>query len=418
MHVTKEFVVYGALALVQLIVSGWYVLCSLITDKEDSRISPLIFVCYRESIALIFMYATAILLGGGIKTPPRKLYARLTVLGLLNFGNIVGFILGVCYTTAAIAALYQCAIPAFTVALGILAKQEELDLIKLGGIMIAVLGALVATVYSKKKGGLGHEAVLGHVLLVVQTMSMSALLVLQRPLLQDYPPSWVVAWGYTGGVLLCALSVLYYADHPSNWNLEGVETQVALMYAALLASGLVQNLIAWGNKLTRSSIVATFTTMQPILTAVICYSSVHRCRTVPLPMAIGGVVALIGIVLTCWRHQRILPIGCESEEDDPPYNRSERKTSYDQQSYKSSISQSTKTKHSFHYHTPAERLGLVGTGYTPLTSDGHDRLGLAPDTMRISRIFSNESQTLGLVKGNRWSTSHSYTTLTPQPSFS
>lgn len=420
MHRSRDIMLCGVLVLVQLVLSGWNVLGALIIDTEPS---PLIFTCYRESIALVFLYAVAILLEG-VQWPPRNQLARLSLLGLLNYGNIVGFVLGLNFASAWTVALYQCAIPVFTAALVLFAKQEQMDKVKLIGIMVAVLGALIATIYTKRgKDDLGSEVVLGNLLLFGQAMSLSAFLVLQRPLLDkyQYPYTWVAAWGYTGAVILIALSAFYYSDHPSNWSLEGVWKQVALVYAAIVASGLVQNLMAWSNMITTSTIVATFTTLQPLFTSLIYYCT-HRKYGVTVAVVLGALVSVVGITLACYRDKLLFS---EYESDDS-YIRFHRKTStYDQDCSDSTISQSTQTKQSIHYHTPADRIGLMGTGYTPITSDTVDRLRATTETMRISRIISNDSQTQtrGVRKWTKWSTSPSFTAVpsnpfNPLPSFS
>jgi len=399
---------YGALIIVQLILSGWHVLGPMIIDDN---VTPLIFTFYQEAIALVFMYALAILFEGSFRTPRLIDIGRLTFLGLLNYVNILGFVLGLTSTSTNTVAVYQCAIPVFTAALGFWLKQELLDKIKLSGIMIAAMGALVATVCAKsERNGLGTKVVLGNLLLLCQTMSISAFLVIQRPLLYRYPQTWVVAWGYTGAVVICALSALYYVDHPSKWNIKGVMRQVSLVYAAVIASGVVQNLMAWGNMITRSTIVATFTTMQPLLTAIIYYGPVHKSNKLTMPVIIGGIVALVGIVLTCWRDQLVQ--GLNYESDNPIFSRLIYKTSeLDREHSESSVSQSTRTKQSVHHFTPVDRLGIMATGYsyTSINSDGQDRLRAGTETFRISRIISSESQTQGFKKGRKSSTSTSNT---------
>jgi drug/metabolite transporter (DMT)-like permease len=399
----RNFTVYGALLLVQLILSGWNVLASLIINNE---VNPLVFTCYRELIALFILYGTAILLDGGFQTPACEHLGHLALLGLLNYINILGYTLGLTYTSPETVAVYQGSIPLLTAFLGILAKQEKFDKLKLSGISVAVMGALVAAAYAKTEIGRGSEAVLGNVLLIAESISISSFLVFQRPLLHYYSHTWVVAWGYTGAVVLCILSSLYFVEHPSNWSIKGVEREIALVYSAVVASGLVQNLMAWGNMITRSTIVATFTTMQPMFNAVIYYGPGHKSYKLTLPVIIGGIVAFLGIVITCWRdHILYSP---NNESDDPIFNYNYKTSSNEPRSSESRVSQSTRTIQSVHYHTPADRIGFVGTGYTPIISDGQERLRAPTDTLRHSRVISNESPTMhGFRKAIRYSMSTS-----------
>jgi len=397
---------YGALVILQFISSGWHVLCSIIIGDT---ISPLIFTFYREIIAAVFMYAIAIFFEGRFRTPRLIDVGRLTFLGLLNYVSILGYTLGFRYTSANTVAIYQSAIPVFTAALGFWVKQEIWDKIKFSGIMIAALGALVATVGTTSKNhGHGSQVVLGNLLLLCQTIALSVFLVLQRPLLYRYSHTWVVAWGYTSALVFCALSAFYYVDHHTNWSIKGKNEDLSLLYAAVIVSGVGQNLMAWGNMITKSTIVATFTTLQPVLIAII-YFPVHKSNELAIPVIIGGIVALLGIVITCWRYQQILALNYES--DNPIFSRLIYKNAtFDREHSESSVSQSTRTKQSIHHFTPSDLRNIGATGYsTSMKSDGQDRLRAATETLRISRIISNESQAQGLRKATKCSTSSSHT---------
>jgi len=396
---------YGALVILQIILSGWHVLGSIIIDDT----SPLIFSFYREIIAAVFMYALAIFFEGRFRTPRLIDVGRLTMLGLLNYFNILGYTLGFTYTSAKTVAIYQSVIPVFTAALGFWVKQELWDKIKFSGIMIAALGALVATVCAQSKTHpSGSTFALGNVLLLCQTIAISAFLVLQRPLLYRYSHTWVVAWGYTSAVVFCALSAFYHLEHHTNWTIKGKNEDLSLLYAAVVVSGLGQNLMAWGNMITKSTIVAAFTTLQPLLTGIICYAG-HKSNELSIPVIVGGIVSLLGIVIACWRYQEIMSLDYES--DNPIFSRLIYKnTPIEREHSESSVSHSTRAKQSIHHFTPSDLRNIAATGYsTSVKSDGQGRLRAATETLRISRIISNESQTQGYRKATKCSTSTSHT---------
>jgi len=344
---------------VQLGFSGWHVLGS---KALANGLKPLVFACYRELLALILMYAVALFFDGFLRLRRRHL-RQFIFLGLFNYGNVVGFILGMSLTSSDIASIYQCCIPVFTTLLGWLKGDEELNRFKISGILFAVIGAGLTTYFSSRNyHGQGSKIVIGNLLLVAQTMSISALIVFQRPMLDLYPHSSVVAWGYTGATILCGVSALsVYWEDVDKWLLIGEEEPIALCYAAFVATLITYMLMGWANKQTNSSIVSVFMTLQPVFTTVLSYFFLNE--SIRLPEIFGGLVVMIGLFITCWakhiEEQSLVndngshfPLLSDGQDEDII-------TGSD--SYPSVRHQSSGK----HYHTPRERREIVGTGYTP-----------------------------------------------------
>jgi len=395
---SQTFITYGVLTLVQLGFSGWHVLGS---KALANGLKPLVFACYRELLALILMYAVALFFDGFRRMRRRHLF-QFILLGLFNYGNVVGFIVGMSLTSSDIAAIYQCCIPVFTILLGWWTGEEELNKFKISGILFAVLGAGLTTFFSfRDYHGQGIWIVVGNLLLVAQTISISALIVFQRPMLERYPPSSVVAWGYTGATILCLVSALsvYWKDI-DKWLLKGEEEPIALSYAAVVATLMTYMLMAWANKQTNSSIVSVFMTLQPVFTSVISYFALEESLT--LPEILGGLVVMIGLFLTCWaKHVEEERVTVGELSHFLASDSQDEETKKGSDSYHSSRHQ-TSLKH---YHTPHERRDFICTGYTPdqtlrretLPTFGEDRISrpLSADTLttdfRHTRTFGSSS---------------------------
>jgi len=343
---------------VQLAFSGWHVLGSW---ALTNGLKPLVFACYRELLALILMYTVAVFFDGFLRLSRKHLF-RFICLGLFNYGNVVGFIVGMSLTSPDVAAIYQCCVPVFTILLGWWTGEEELNTLKMSGIFFAVIGAgLTAYFSSGDYHGHGSWIVIGNLLLVAQTISMSALIVFQRPMLEIYPHSSVVAWGYTGATILCGVSALsVYWQDADNWLLIGEEEPIALGYAAVVATLITYMLMGWANKQTHSSIVSVFMTLQPVFTSLLSY--LVLTQGIRLPEILGGVVVMIGLFLTCWaKHleEQRMSIGEHSHFLFASDDFKIRSDSYPFARQQPSIK---------HIHKPNERRYFIGTSYTPNTT--------------------------------------------------
>jgi len=276
-------------------------------------------------------------------------------------------------TSPDLAAIYQCCIPVFTILLGWWTGEEELNTFKVSGIFFAVIGAGLTTYFSSRDyQGHGNWIVVGNLLLVAQTLSISAQIVFQRPMLEIYPHASVVAWGYTVATILCGVSALsLYWQDVDKWVLIGEEEPIALGYAAVVATLITYMLMGWANKQTNSSIVSVFMTLQPVFTSVLSYFVLKE--GIRQPEILGGVVVMIGLFLTCWakhvEEQRML-IGEHS-----PFLFASDDSKIGSESYPSARQQSLIK----HIHTPNERRDFIGTGYTPDSTLRGEHLVSAPN---------------------------------------
>lgn len=291
----KEALIYLGLVLIQVC---WGFTPVISTGTVELGALPMVFNFYRVSTALLLMYILAVFFDGFLITKTCHI-PRFLFLGVLNYGIIAGYFTGMAMTSTDVAMMHQCAIPLWAILLGVLTGSERISTVKTIGVLTTVVGAVITTYCGICWKTDGRWAVLGNVLLVVQTLATAAMVVVQRPMFRYYPHASVVVWGFIITELISILTALPYAGQPDVWRLSGQkETISQLMYEAVVATFIAYLLLAWANKYINPSVVCAFLMLRPVFTVYIFYFS--QRDPVTSMEASGTVVVITGLIITYW----------------------------------------------------------------------------------------------------------------------
>lgn len=279
--------VHLALLFVQVTFGSWHVF-----GKYALRFfEPMALADLRVLGATpIFLAAS---FAGGSGLPKKSDLPILIVLGLLGVTmNQLLFIEGLSHTTATNAGILMPSIPVFTVAIGAIFGAEYLGKKRALGVAIAVGGAFV--MLDPTRFDLSSGRLIGNLLILGNCLAYSAFMVLQRGIVHRMKPLAVIAWAYTfGGIaaLIVAGPALFAMDVASipaiGWW--------TVVYVVLVPTTINYALITWAIKHTSPAVVATYTTLQPITSAVL--AAIFLEETVGLPEAIGFVLIAGGLFL-------------------------------------------------------------------------------------------------------------------------
>ncbi len=190
----------------------------------------------------------------------------LALLGLLGvLLNQVLFIVGLDYTTASNAAILMPSIPVFAIAVGALLGIERIGLRRLTGVLLTVAGCLALVDPSRFTAA--RETAIGNLLILLNCLSYATFLVIQRPILQRLPWRTVIAWSFlfgSGGILVVgagSLAALEPAAVPA-------QIWLGLGFIVLFPTFLGYALSTWAVRRSSPSLVAIYTTVQPLVAAI------------------------------------------------------------------------------------------------------------------------------------------------------
>ncbi|QDZ24856.1 hypothetical protein A3770_15p73740 [Chloropicon primus] len=328
--------------LVQLAFAGWHVLGKV---ALNTGVSPLFFALIREAGASLVLLLLAGIFDPKPKMPTKQEMRVFFLLGVLIFINIVGFILALNLVSPITAAIYQPLIPVWTAFWAVLFKVEPANPYMITGIAISVSGAVVAamseshpsndqgtgdmprdvledaliesteslvssdiTVIDEKALAqeqsfyekLAQNSLLGHGILLVQTLALGTLYLVQKQIVHEFPSLTSTAWYYSIGSFLTVVTCIGYFQsldgilHEFTY-LSNTHVLVAFLYAVVVGTAFTYGGSTWANKKLHASVVSLYTVLQSPFTLML---SILALGTKPEMQDILSMIAIIfGMVL-------------------------------------------------------------------------------------------------------------------------
>jgi drug/metabolite transporter (DMT)-like permease len=243
-------------------------------------------ICARASLAAVVLVAARVILRPRERVAARHL-PELALCALFGItANMLLFIAGLARTTATNAIVIGTTIPVFTVGVAVALRKEAATLVKIVGLVVACLGAMV--IVGAARFELGSGQLLGNLLIVGNSLSFSVYLVISRRLLTIYSPVTIVSWTFVFGAIgilpFGAPSLVAAAPHvsPRAWSC------VAYIVAFPTVGTYFLNMFALQK--VPASLVAIYIYVQPVIGALMAAAALGERPS--LSTYVGG--ALIG----------------------------------------------------------------------------------------------------------------------------
>lgn len=277
--------VHAALATVALLFSLNYIISKL----GLHAFSPMTFAYLRVLGSALILN----LLFRQRDLPPLSRSDHWRVIGYAVLGVVINqylFLSGLALTSAHVSAILMTLIPVFTLAAAIVVGRERPSLLKISGIAVAMSGALAVV---GREGFHGAEkSFAGDLLLIGNAFSYALYLVLsKRDMARLTPRRVIVRMFAIGAILMLPLSAWSMWKEP--WAAIPGRAWLALVIVIAGPTVAAYLLNAWALAHTDSSLVATYTYVQPVLTmilaAILLRESIHPTAIVSGIMIVSGV---------------------------------------------------------------------------------------------------------------------------------
>ena len=282
-----------ALLAVQISFSGLHVVGKVVLES----LPPLAVASLRVIVATPLFLGLAWYVDR--KLPPWRSLPHLALLGLLGvFLNQVLFVTGLKYTTATNAAILMSSVPVFAVGVGWLTGIERIGPRRLSGVILAASGALV--LLDPRRFSIADATFLGTFLILMNSLSFATFLVLQRPLLSRLPWRTVIAWTFLfGGIGVIAVG----GSTLANVDVSAVPSGIwwGVVFIGLVPTFFGYLLNTWAVRRSSVTLVAVYTTLQPLLTALLAI--VFLREHLRAPQIAGFVLIASGLWLVSWRRR-------------------------------------------------------------------------------------------------------------------
>ncbi|KAJ3702030.1 hypothetical protein LUZ61_005735 [Rhynchospora tenuis] len=322
-----ERTAYIVVLLVQFIYGGNYILGK---DALNGGMPTTIFAFYRLFFATLFFVPVALVFGR--KSAPKlswKMAAKIFFLALFGATFILNiFAIGVKYSSSTVTSAISNAIPVVTFALAVLLRMESITLKKITGIakilgvLLCLAGVTVLAFYegpslksvnhhqpflhgsNKKQGSHSKlEWIIGIFILILFTIAWSIWLILQRPILKEYPSKLLFSTTCTAFGAVQSFFVALIVERDFNkWKLHFDDTLVAVLYAGTIVSGVGFYMQVW---CIEKKGPVFFAIWQPLsLLITLACSSFFLGEIVKLGSVLGGLFMVGGLYSVLWGKQR------------------------------------------------------------------------------------------------------------------
>ncbi|KAL5544896.1 hypothetical protein UlMin_008680 [Ulmus minor] len=314
-----------ALILLQFCFSGFHIVSRL---ALNIGVSQIVYPVYRNLIALLLLGPAAYFLEKNERPPLTiPLLVQFFLLALLGFTANQGFyLLGLYYTSPTFASAMQNSVPAITFVMASALRLEKFNiterdgLAKVLGTIASIGGATVITLY---KGpplfkNMEHTQVdvstedmakntqnftWGCIYLLGHCFSWAAWMVFQAPVVKKYPAKLsLTSFTCFFGLIQFLVIAAFVETDLEHWKIQSGEEIFTILYAGIVASGIVVALQTWCIQKGGPVFVAVFQPMQTLLVAIMA-TLIFKDQLYAGGI-IGAILIMLGLYLVLWGKNR------------------------------------------------------------------------------------------------------------------
>jgi len=283
--------IFGLLILIQQLIAS---LSHIIAKDITLNLPPILVLFLRGSIAaLLFSLWIFFRKAYKIKIHQND-WLKIILLGLINIPiNQFLFFLAIEKTTAPNVSLAYALTPIFVFIIAIFYLREKVKLIKLIGIIIAMIGTII--LLSEKGFKFSYNGILGDILALTASLSWAFYTIIGKNLTSKYNPIYITGLTMIIGWLLY-LPIFIFSDiHLVNYNIS-IKSWLQLLYLGAFTSAI--GYAIWYYALTKieASKLSVFNNIQPALTTLLSF--LFFSTPITIYFVIGGTLIISGVYLT------------------------------------------------------------------------------------------------------------------------
>lgn len=260
----------------------------------SGEVDPLTITLLRLVIGAAILLPLALAFGRG--WPRGRDLWTVLAFGILFFGISQWLVsASLAYTSAARGGILASTIPFMTLAMAVSVRAEQMTWLKVGGVMLASAGVVVALWHDASAVPGGWR---GDLLMVAASLALSAYNVASRNIIRRYPPLVFVVCNMLPGAFI--LFVISLATGAPVFDLEfTTRGWLAILYIGTAGSAVTYFLLLWALRNTTPTRVAVALTMNPV--GAIVAAAVVLDETITPGVWAGLACVVMGILLTNWR---------------------------------------------------------------------------------------------------------------------
>ena len=270
----------------------------------NHTVAKMVMPIYIGSLGLVFLRvlgATIIFwtISLFFKTKPIEKKDRLTILKCGLFGmsiNIAAFIAGLDYSTPVNSSILIIISPIFVVILSFFIFKNKINFIKILGIVLGFIGAMILILTADSNSSIGRNIPLGNFLFIVNSISYAYYLIIVKPMAEKYDLITLFKWLFLIGLIFnFPLGINQFLD--VDWaSLPLWEAVLPMVFVVVGTTCMTYFLNGYALSKIKSTEVAVFMYLQPIIG--ILFAIFTKSDTITLIMFVASVLIFTGVYLT------------------------------------------------------------------------------------------------------------------------
>ena len=270
----------------------------------NHTVAKMVMPIYIGSLGLVFLRvlgATIIFwtISLFFKTKPIEKKDRLTILKCGLFGmsiNIAAFIAGLDYSTPVNSSILIIISPIFVVILSFFIFKNKINFIKILGIILGFIGAMILILTADTNSSIGRNIPLGNFLFIVNSISYAYYLIIVKPMAEKYDLITLFKWLFLIGLIFnFPLGINQFLD--VDWaSLPLWEAVLPMVFVVVGTTCMTYFLNGYALSKITSTEVAVFMYLQPIIG--ILFAIFTKSDTITLIMFVASVLIFTGVYLT------------------------------------------------------------------------------------------------------------------------
>ena len=270
-------------------------------------LTPNVFILLRVSGAtLLFWIVSSFLPREKIA---KKDYPLLIASGLFGVTiNQLFFFHGLNLSSSINSGIIMTMNPILVVILAYFLLKEKITVLKIGGIILGSIGAILLTLTSAKITG---DSALGDLFLLINALSYAVYLVIVKPLMKTYSPLTVITYVFTFGLCFILLFPPTVSDlFITNFKMIPTGAWIKITYIIVGVTFFTYLLTMYGLKYLSPSVSSSYIYFQPVLVIFFAvyfsYIGIAEDYTDTITFEKMGYMLLIflGVGLTSYRKQQ------------------------------------------------------------------------------------------------------------------
>lgn len=276
----------------------------------NHTIAKMVMPIYIGSLGLVLLRvlgATIIFwtIGLFFKSKPIEKKDRFTIIKCGLFGmsiNIAAFIAGLDYSTPVNSSILIIISPIFVVILSFFIFRNKINFLKILGIIMGFIGALILILSADSNSSVGRNIPLGNFLFIVNSISYAYYLIIVKPMAQKYDLITLFKWLFLIGLIFnFPLGINQFTD--VNWSsLPVKEAILPMAFVVICTTVMTYFLNGYALSKITSTEVAVFMYLQPIIGIV--FAIFTKSDTISLTIIIASILIFIGVYLTSVMKQK------------------------------------------------------------------------------------------------------------------